>query len=528
VPGYNACPMSSAPSACSRSANITLPRAEYEALQAQVHALKTQLDWFKRQLFGSKSEKRRVLDPAIQADLLARLAQAPAETPAPATEQITYTRRKAKQRSEACLTEQGLRFDETVPVEVIEVPAPELSGPEAAQYIVIDEKITRRLAQRPGSYVVLEYHRPVVKHLPSQTLTTVAAPSAVFEGALADVSLLAGLLVDKFAYHLPLYRQHQRLRDAGITLSRATLTSYVQRSIGLLRPIYDAQLRHVLQSRVLAMDETPHKAGRTGKGKLNAVWYWPIYGEDDEVCFTYSASRGKQHVEALLKEFEGTLLTDGYAAYERFSASRPAVTHAQCWAHARRYFERAAESEPAAVAEALERIGALYRIESDIRKNALEGQAKLGYRSRHSVAVVEGFFDWVDQQRHRLDLLPRDPFAKALGYAAEREASLRIFLGDPDVPIDTNHLERALRVVPMGRRNWLFNWTEVGAEQVGVIQSLLVTCRLHSVDPYTYLVDVLQRVSLHPARDVEALTPRQWKAKFSENPLKSDLAGLGK
>jgi len=78
------------------------------------------------------------------------------------------------------------------------------------------------------------------------------------------------------------------------------------------------------------------------------------------------------------------------------------------------------------------------------------------------------------------------------------------------------------------RRNWLFNWTEVGAEQVGVIQSLLVTCRLHSVDPYNYLVDVLQRVSLHPARNVEALTPRQWKAKFAENPLKSDLAGLGK
>jgi len=350
----------------------------------------------------------------------------------------------------------------------------------------------------------------------------------VFEGALADVSLLAGLLVDKFAYHLPLYRQHQRLRDAGITLSRATLTAYVQRSIGLLRPIYDAQLHHVLQSRVLAMDETPHKAGRAGQGKLNPVWYWPIYGEDDEVCFTYSASRGKYHVETLLKDFEGTLLTDGYAAYARFAANQPAVTHAQCWAHARRHFERAAESEPAAVAAALEWIGALYRIEADIREQSLEGQAKLDYRRRHSLTVVEGFFGWVDQQRHRLDLLPSDPFAKALVYAAEREGSLRIFLGDPDVPIDTNHLERALRVVPMGRRNWLFNWTEVGARDVGVIQSLLVTCRLHSVDPYTYLVDVLQRVSRHPARDVEALTPRRWKAQFADNPLKSDLAGLWK
>jgi transposase len=170
--------MSSAPAASVSSPSPTVPREEYEALQAQVHDLKSQLEWFKRQLFGSKSEKRRVLDPAIQADLLARLAEAPAERPAPPTEQITYTRRKAKERPDACLTEQGLRFDETVPVEVIELPAPELSGAEADRYIVIDKKITRRLAQRPGSYVVLEYHRPVVKHLPSQTLSTVGAPGA--------------------------------------------------------------------------------------------------------------------------------------------------------------------------------------------------------------------------------------------------------------------------------------------------------------------------------------------------------------
>jgi transposase len=222
------------------------------------------------------------------------------------------------------------------------------------------------------------------------------------------------------------------------------------------------------------------------------------------------------------------LLTDGYAAYERFAANRPEVVHAQCWAHARRHFERAADSEPAAVAEALETIGALYRIEADIREKPLDGQAKLDYRSRHCVAVVDAFFGWVHQQRSRLDLIHSDPFAKALGYAAEREASLRVFLGDPDVPIDTNHLERALRVIPMGRRNWLFNWTEVGARHVGVIQSLLVTCRLQSVDPYTYLVDALQRVSLHPARDVEALTPRQWKTRFADNPLRSDLYGLGK
>lgn len=114
--------------------------------------------------------------------------------------------------------------------------------------------------------------------------------------------------------------------------------------------------------------------------------------------------------------------------------------------------------------------------------------------------------------------------AKALKYARERRVSLQVFLTDPEVPVDTNHLERALRVIPMGRRNWLFCWTELGAKQVGIIQSLIATCKLHGVDVYTYLVDVLQRVSQHPAKDVIDLTPRVWKTKFAHAPMKSDVA----
>lgn len=108
----------------------------------------------------------------------------------------------------------------------------------------------------------------------------------------------------------------------------------------------------------------------------------------------------------------------------------------------------------------------------------------------------------------------------------KREAALRVYLNDPEVPMDTNHLERALRVIPMGRRNWLFSWTEFGAEQVGVIQSLLVTCKLHGVNPYDYLIDVLQRISCHPASKVGELTPRVWKEKFAANPMRSDVENL--
>jgi hypothetical protein len=168
-------------------------------------------------------------------------------------------------------------------------------------------------------------------------------------------------------------------------------------------------------------------------------------------------------------------------------------------------------------------IGRLYEHEAYLRDRAITGEKKLKYRMENCLPVVEAFFGWCHEQRQRIDLVKSNPLSKALSYTMKREHSLKVFLSDPEVPMDTNHLERALRVIPMGRRNWLFSWTEIGAEHVGIIQSLLVSCRLHDVNPYDYLVDVLQRISIHPAARVEELTPRIWKEKFAENPMRSDL-----
>ncbi len=110
-----------------------------------------------------------------------------------------------------------------------------------------------------------------------------------------------------------------------------------------------------------------------------------------------------------------------------------------------------------------------------------------------------------------------------MSYALERDKALRVCLENPQVPIDTNHLEREIRPIAVGRKNWLFCWTEVGAKYVGIIQSLLATCRLQGVDPYTYLVDVLQRIETHPAREAQLLTPRLWKLHFAQNPLRSHI-----
>ncbi|MDG4869011.1 transposase, partial [Guyparkeria sp. 1SP6A2] len=131
----------------------------------------------------------------------------------------------------------GLRFTADVPVEVVEHLPPELTGPEADQYEVIGSKTTFRLAQRASSYVVLKCERPVFRRKGSDKPITTPAPFNVLDNSLADVSLLAGLLVDKFQFHLPLYRQHQRIRQAGITVSRSTLTNLVKRAIDLLRHI---------------------------------------------------------------------------------------------------------------------------------------------------------------------------------------------------------------------------------------------------------------------------------------------------
>jgi transposase len=499
-------------------------REKVVALERKVESLEQQLDWFKRQLFGRKSEKRFIEDRPEQPLLDGLVTQVSESAKAGvATETITYTRRKT--RSEDDVTDAGLRFDESVPVETIRCPAPQLEGDRAGDYEVISEKVTYRLAQRTGSYVVLAYVRPVLKHRETGALTSTPAPPGLWPGSVADVSVVAGLLVEKFVYHQPLYRQHQRLGREGITLARPTLTTWVHKAIGLLEPVFDAQHRSVLRSKTLAIDETPIKAGREKKGKMRLAWYWPMYGDDDEVVFTYSRTRGHKHLLGTLEGFTGTLLTDGHGAYRRFVRKSQDIVHAQCWAHTRREFIKAEKAEPEAVAAALEFIGRLYEVEADIRKRGLEGADKLAHRAQHARPAARAFFAWCHGDSARIDLVPSNPLSKALKYALEREPALSIYLGDPAVAIDTNHLERTLRVVPMGRKSWLFCWTEVGAEKVGIIQSLLTTCRLHGINPFTYLVDVLQRVGEHPMSRVEELTPRRWKALFADHPLRSDVMG---
>ena len=445
-----------------------MPSAQVQALQREnahlsatvadlterLGQLQRQVDWFTRQLFGSKSERRLEFDEAEQASLFATLGvEAPPAVEAP-TREVSYQRREKR-------------------------------------------RDTGELLAPPS-------------------------PPNVLEQTCVDVSFLAGMLVDKFRYHLPLHRQHRRLADCGIQVSRSSLTNWAGRAVDLLGPVAAAQAAHILEGSVVAMDETSIKAGRAAPGRMRGAYFWPVFGEDGEIAFHYAPSWAHRHVDEFLGNYRGTLLSDGYAAYEAY-AKRQGITHAQCWSHCRRGFAEAEESAPAGVAEALSLIGALYVQEKAIRKRNLKGPAKLAHRRERSAPAVDAFFAWCKAQRQRPELLPSSPFAKALKYAEEREASLRVFLEDPAVSVDTNHLERGLRPIPTGRRNWLSAWTELGAQRIGVIQSLLATCKLQGVDPYAYLVNVLQRVGQHPAKRAVELTPRVWKTLFADRPLRSDL-----
>jgi transposase len=497
------------------------------SLREEITELNRQLEWFKRQLFGRKSEQFMPPDSSQMSLGEDIMGQRPDVTQRK-KQKITYERGVGpKVRPEDCVSDKGLRFSKEVPVKTIRLSAPGLDETEANSLELVTVNQHYRLAQRPASYVVICYEQPVYKHKDTGQMMSVPMVSGVLDKSLADVSFLSGLLVEKFVYHLPLYRQHQRLKNSGIELSRATLTNLVKRSILLLSPIVDAQLSNILRSKVLAIDETPIKVGksRKKKGRMHQGYYWPMYGNQDEVVFTYSQSRSRQVIEELLKHtYTGTLLSDGYKAYASYvKACESRVCHAQCWSHTRRKFVEAEPSAPQEVEAVLTRIRVLYANEDVICEQALEDEDKRAYRLKHSKPIVDELLQWAQDKMAEKSLLPKDPLTVALSYMLQRSEQLKVFLEDPQVPLDTNHLERALRPIAMGRRNWLFCWSEVGAKQVGIIQSLLSTCKLQGVYPSVYLTDVLQRIAIHPNHQVELLTPRLWKEHFADNPLRSDL-----
>ena len=291
---------------------IDVHTASRDELVKYALQLEQRVAWFERQVFGRKSERLLPQDPRQST-----LFDVPESPPEESTSVKSYERTVRTNPTDTS-TESSIRFDDTVPVDEVVVFPKEVEGLPAEAFEVIGEKVTERLIQIPTQYRVKRTIRKTIKLKEQQTLHTAPAPDSVIERSFADVTFLAGMIADKFQYHLPLHRQHQRMTAAGIHVSRGHLTTLTHRSLELLEPIYYAVLSSVTTRELVSMDETPIKAGRREKGKMKTAYFWPVFAEQ-EVAFVYSSTRGHKVVADVLGSGCKKLLSDGYSAYERYA-----------------------------------------------------------------------------------------------------------------------------------------------------------------------------------------------------------------
>jgi transposase len=473
--------------------------------ESEVIALKARISWFERQLFGAKSERLIPQDPR-QGNLFEVPNSAPSESTT--VKQYERTRKNPTEVDE----KEKLRFDKSVPVEREIILPKEAQGLKEQEYEVIGKKVSQTLIQIPTQFKIKETTRLTVKIKNTGSIHTEPAPAKVINKSFADVSFLVSLLVEKFLYHQPLYRQHQRMLRAGVNVSRGHLTKLVHRTVELLEPIYLSILSSIVTSELVCMDETPIKASPNGKGQMSTAYFWPVFA-NNEVAFIYSSSRGKQVVSDALNHVQPQdrckkLLSDGYAAYQAYAESRENLVHAHCWAHVRRKFYDARDYALEDSNKALELINRLFEIEQEAKKSEIE---LLQLRREKSLPLVDEFFLYIKQLYYEQMIEKSMPLGKAVSYALDLENGLRHFLVHPDIPLSNNQVERAIRPVAVGRKNWLFCWSEVGARHAAVAFTLIECCKLHGINPWDYLVDVLQRIDTHPAREVQLLTPKNWK-----------------
>ena len=296
------------------------------------------------------------------------------------------------------------------------------------------------------------------------------------------------------------------------------------RSASLSAPIYDAQFRSILESKVIAMDETPIRAGRVGPGKMRTAWFRPVFGDRDEIAFPFRLSRENGAVPDLLGDFEGTLLSDGNQAYAAYAESRNgAVRHAGCLSHARREFERAKDSEPGLAAEALEPVGGLFLCERKIRKKKPEGREKLEFRRSRALPVAEAFWKWCGRHYEDPRHLPKSPIAEAPDYVLNREGAAGGLAFRPRRP-DRHQPSGARPAGPAARQEELALLLDGGRS--GSRRDRPEPGRRAPAPgrrPASLPGRRARRISVHPSSRVEEPAPRLWKDLFAANPMTSDL-----
>ena len=500
-----------------KTANERLACERNEHAQ-KIELLTEQLNDLLRRLWGRKSERFEHPD---QAEL--DLGWPESEEPEPSPEKlrdlerVEYSRKRPQKRGAKPLPEHLERID--VPVDPSE--AERTCACCSKDMKRVGEVVTEELDIVPPRFRVKRYvqgkwrcpdcmNRDLQRPLPSRPIQK-GRPSP---------TLLAYLIVSKYADHLPLYRQEQIFKRHGVHLPRSTMDEWFGQLSPLLLAIVTAMKRSFLLQRYLQCDETPMEAleheergkkkGKTKKKKqIRRCYAWAYSIPRGEVIYDVTASRSAAGPMALLDGFEGYVQTDGYVGYNDLFRSGRRLRVA-CMAHIRRKFFEARHALPERIDEILQLIKSLYAVEKESREAELTPEDRKKLRDEKA----RPHFDALKAAIDKLAPIPtpKSKLGKAVSYAQSQWPSMERYLEDGIIEIDNNHCENAIRPAVLGRKNYLFLGSlEGGGERAKVFYTLVQSAKRLGLDPFAYLSDVIERIASHPASRIDELTPRGWR-----------------
>lgn len=474
--------------------------------------LKEQLAWFKRQVFGKRSE-RIVSDLNDQQLTLEGFenAQAPKE------EQKTvaaHTRRKPNRAGQDTIT---LPPDLPVQTTLLDIPEEQKVCPETNQPLVqIGVEITHKLAHQPGSYYIKEIIRP--KYALQEGILTAELPETLLPKCRADESLLAEIITKKFSDHLPLYRIAEIFEREGIKISRRLLSQWVIKTGLALKPLYDEMVKCILKNQNVYIDETPVKLWE--KIKCSQAYMWVIVGGEESNppyrVYDFREDRCHDNVLDILKDYRGALHSDKYGAYQRL-AERKIITWCPCWSHIRRKFFESEAGEPLFRQWVLRKIRYLFMLERVAWSRS--PSERLEIRQQKEIPVIEELIKKIKERLTDGKILPKSKLREAIGYFCGLIPYLKNYTKHANSRLDNNVAERAVRPLAIGRKNWLFFGSPDGGKAGAILFSLVQTCRGLGINPREYLEDITRRLMGHNAQKLHELLPDQWLAQRQSTAL---------
>lgn len=475
--------------------------AESQRLNEQ---LQYRLEALLRRIYGPKSER---FDPA-QLVLFAQLLAAAAGEPASADPEAEPDKPKpgSKPGHGRRLPPKDLpRQRVEHPVRPQDVPCP-CCGTDRVR---MGEEVSEQLEYVPASLFVLEHVRAKLVCRACEEIVVADPPAKPVDKGLPGPGLIAHIVTSKYSEHLPLNRLEAVFARHGVDLSRQTMCGWMAKAAELLGPVVRRMAELVRQSAVVWTDDTtvPVRDPKLNKTRTGRLWVYIGDREHPYLVFDYTPTRARDGPAAWLGPWRGYLQADAYAGYDALFAGG-GVVEVACWAHARRRFHDARDSDPQRSHLALAFITRLYAVEREAKDLPDEDRRRL--RGEKSVPLLADLFGWMESEQRQV--LPKSPISEALGYALNHRAALTRYCENGRLSIDNNVSERALRRVAIGRRNWLFAGSDAGGRTAAVLYTLVATCREHGLDPFLYLRDVLLRIVTHPASRLDELLPDNWKA----------------